>query len=50
MDLTDHDMFSVCLNGPNSSPAGGCTVDADFDNDGDVDLDDFAIFQAQFGG
>jgi len=48
VDLTDHDLFSVCLNGPNSSPAGGCTVNADFD--GDVDLDDFVIFQAQFGG
>jgi len=29
---------------------GGCTKDADFDNDSDVDLGDFARFQGCFNG
>ena len=39
-----------CLNGPDKAPAGTCQagVDADLDDDGDVDLDDYAVFQKEF--
>jgi len=47
--LDDFVLFADCLNGPDSAPGGGCTVEADLDGDGDVDLGDFAFFQAHFG-
>jgi len=40
--------FAACLNEPDTAPAGGCTLEADFD--GDVDEADFAEFQAAFSG
>ena len=50
MDLADYAAFAACFNGPNSPPAVGCTVDADLDDDTNVDLRDFAEFQAAFPG
>jgi len=43
-------MFQLCFAGPNAPPAPNCSVDADFDNDGDVDLADFSVFQSCFNG
>ena len=48
VDLEDYALFSACLGGPNSTPAVGCTVDADMDADNDVDLADVARFQQAF--
>jgi len=40
----------MCFNGANQPPASSCPADADFDDDGDVDVSDFAVFQACFNG
>jgi len=47
--------FARCRSGPSeSSPAGQCTAEhftaADYDEDGDVDLRDYAFLQNQFNG
>jgi len=38
------------FHGPNRAPGKTCTVDADFDSDNDVDLNDFGVFQGCFNG
>jgi alpha-glucosidase len=45
VDTDDLVVFLGCMNGPGTA---GCP-DADFDSDGDVDLADYAYFQAAFG-
>jgi hypothetical protein len=44
-DLVDFGNFEPCLTGPNGGLRTGCEC-FDFDNDGDNDLQDFAVFQA----
>ncbi len=51
--LTDHEILSACLAGPEETllPVGCASSEfsaADVDGDGDVDLRDFAAFQAAF--
>ncbi|MCK4659115.1 MAG: hypothetical protein KAV82_06290 [Phycisphaerae bacterium] len=48
VDLADFALFEVCLNGPSQSSTCPPDVDADYNDDGDVDLQDFAAFQAAF--
>ncbi len=45
---TQYTEFAACLAGPGQpiAPTCPCSVDADYDNDGDVDLHDFAEFAA----
>jgi hypothetical protein len=47
VNVGDYNVFANCLSGPNLPPAGACPggVDADLDNDSDVDLRDFAKLQ-----
>ena len=48
-DLGDFEYLELCLSGPGSAyPPTPCRV-MDFDQDGDLDLVDFAQFQAVFG-
>lgn len=49
VDLDDHDVFMTCFAGPGISATGGCEF-ADYDQDGDVDLKDFAAVQVAFTG
>ena len=52
IDLNDHALFFGCLTGP-GWPGFDCGDDCklgDFDDDGDVDLYDFAEFQVVFAG
>lgn len=49
VDLADLSSFSVCLLGVGVSPTGICQC-ADLDEDDDVDLEDYAIFQNAFDG
>ena len=49
VDLEDHAVFCLCLNGPEAtSPPAGCSIEefaaADRDGDADVDLADFRVF------
>lgn len=53
-DFADFERFSACLAGPEvTTPPAGCTPDefdrSDMEDDGDVDLWDFALFQQVFG-
>jgi len=49
VDLTDFAAWGTCMTGPDSEPYGeGCQA-FDFEFDADVDLADFAAFQALFG-
>ena len=42
-------LFADCLNGPGVAYLVGCdAADLEGGNDGDVDLADFAVFQAAF--
>ncbi len=50
VDLSNLGAFLSCLNGPGAAPAEGCAVDADFDDDGHVDMVDVGIFQLNFTG
>lgn len=43
VDQPDFDAFAECFSGP-GTPYGWCCIFADFDDDGDVDCDDWAIF------
>ncbi len=47
-ELTEYAAFADCMVGPNAPSDPACTL-ADFDDDGDVDLRDFAKFQLAFG-
>ncbi len=49
IDLGDYAVFARCISGPSAPPAPSCPagVDADLDDDGDVDLSDMAQFQEQ---
>jgi hypothetical protein len=49
VNLADANLFSPCLGGPHADPSGGC-VCADFDQDDDVDLYDFARLTLAFSG
>ena len=49
-DHSDHAALAGCLTGPTGSAAGGCTCLLDTDQDGDIDLYDYAAFQRAFGG
>ncbi len=48
----DYDVFQRCLAGPETPPSGNCPqgVNADLDDDNDVDLADFRVFQLSFTG
>lgn len=48
LDRTDHELFSECLSGPDVPRNADCGC-SDFDDDGTVDLRDWAAFQAAFG-
>ncbi len=55
LDLFAFRNFSRCYNGPQgASPGGLCDAalfsGADYDDDGDVDLRDYAFIQSHFGG
>jgi spore germination protein YaaH len=51
VDQTDFSRFAFCLMGPAYSfPSGNSCLTADADGDGNVDLRDFAAFQAAFTG
>lgn len=52
INTTDFDLFADCLTGPGQVPSTSPVdcVNADLDNDADVDLDDFAQFQTLFTG
>ena len=47
--LTDHTTFVGCITGPGGSPSPVCEA-CDLQEDGDVDVDDFALFQLMFTG
>ena len=47
MDLVS---FNACLGGPGAPASESCEATFDFDNDGDVDLRDYAVFQQRFDG
>jgi hypothetical protein len=57
-DLTDFADFAACYTGACAEPpcdpplftAHPCCLSEDFDNDGDVDLDDFAAFHGEWEG
>ncbi|MCP4589269.1 MAG: right-handed parallel beta-helix repeat-containing protein [bacterium] len=50
VDAADYAFWTPCMTGPGGEPyAGGC-VPFDSDLDGDIDLRDFAAFQAAFTG
>jgi len=46
--LTDYAHLAGCIVGPNQPPASPGCCSADLDKDRDVDLADFAAFQAGF--
>ncbi len=48
LDRTDHELFSECLSGPDVPRDADCGC-SDFDDNGTVDLRDWAAFQAAFG-
>ena len=48
VDLDDHALFSGCISGPEGGIGLQC-VCLDLDEDGDVDLADFAVLQRVFG-
>jgi len=47
VDLRDNGILIVCLQGPNVLPAGACSM-FDVDEEGDVDLKDYASYQRVF--
>jgi hypothetical protein len=49
VDLVDYDAFEACLSGPAGGVPTGCAC-YDVDQNGDVDLHDFAVSQAVFTG
>ncbi|MFQ5490458.1 MAG: hypothetical protein ACE5GE_07025, partial [Phycisphaerae bacterium] len=52
VDLVDFARFTLCFDGPGNPPAGNCPagIDADCDQDGDVDAADHAIVVQNFTG
>jgi hypothetical protein len=53
VDLDDYALFAACMGGPDeSTPPGGCSTEhferADMENDNDVDLADFALFETSY--
>ncbi|MFH0982118.1 MAG: dockerin type I repeat-containing protein [Planctomycetota bacterium] len=48
VDLLDYRVLAGCLGGPAQATPGSCQA-TDLDEDGDVDLEDFAFFQRVFG-
>ena len=50
VDLLDFAGLQACFTGPGpASPAPGCYF-FDFEPDGDIDLDDYAVFHAELTG
>ena len=49
VDLADYSALAACLSGPAGGTQVGCEC-FDADADGDVDLHDFGVLQAGFGG
>jgi hypothetical protein len=49
MDVDDYGVFADCLTGPEGGLLPGCDA-ADYDIDADVDLVDYQLFLALFGG
>jgi len=51
-DLKDYGTFQVCFGGPGSPPAAACPplADGDWDDDGDVDLDDYVLIATVLTG
>jgi hypothetical protein len=50
VDLVDYGQFAACLVGPEEAATAECLDVFGFDPDPDVDLGDFAVFQAAFSG
>ena len=58
VDLDDYDFLGDCIGGPNTTPvpnvtgasADQCLIAFDMDDDQDVDLTDYAMWLAAFGG
>lgn len=50
ISMYEYTRFAACLSGPETGPVGGPCVNHDADQDGDVDLADFAAFQRAFTG
>lgn len=51
VDNLDYDLFAPCTSRANVPHPAGATCDAaDFDNDGDVDAEDFGVFQRCYSG
>lgn len=48
--LLDLIVFNACLGGPDNPVSDSCQASFDFDNDSDVDLHDYAVFQQRFDG
>jgi hypothetical protein len=46
--IVDVDLFVDCASGPAVPVTPGCCEDADFDEDGDADGNDFALLQRCF--
>ncbi|MCH8964136.1 MAG: VCBS repeat-containing protein [Planctomycetes bacterium] len=49
VDLLDFAGFADCMSGPGGGVSVGCEP-LDFESDGDVDMDDFHVFQRAFSG
>lgn len=49
VDLHDYADFLDCATGPDSGPVAPTCTCPDYDQDGDVDLRDWGVFQAGFG-
>jgi len=45
VDLADFALFAACFHDPEDLPPTNCTVDADLNNDGVVDWEDFVVFE-----
>jgi hypothetical protein len=50
VDTNDFSRFIACVTGPGISWTDPCCQYADFDHDGDIDGDDFALYQRCFAG
>ena len=49
VDLDDYELLFECLNGPGGGVPEGCDQ-ADLDGNGDISLQDFALFQSGYTG
>ena len=50
VNLFDYESFQACITGPNGGPVSPDCACSDFDNDDDVDLNDWAMLQVVFAG